>query len=152
MTIFDDESAVAILVETVLCAKRMEAEGKIETDEQHDLYAFAGTCAEIAQMAWLTEGRSYRIEDNDGGWSAIYPVIEEELLIAWGGKRHEKKRWVLYTGKDKPALITKYGEDDYDLYLSDEDWAVRGTMESVLAEIADDRLKKNMKYIFGGAA
>lgn len=79
-----DEYDAIMLVETVLYAKRMEQDGKIQTDEGDDLERFALTMKKIsekAQKAFISEDEEY------GGWDEAYATMEKELKKRYAPKK-----------------------------------------------------------------
>lgn len=80
-----DEYDAIMLVETVLYAKRMEQDGKIQTEEGENLESFALTMKEIAEKAQEAFGHE---EDEYGGWDEAYATMEDELK-----KRYTEKTY-----------------------------------------------------------
>lgn len=79
-----DEYDAIMLVETVLYAKRMEQDGKIQTDEGDDLERFALTMKKIAEKAQ----KAFNSEDEEyGGWDEAYATMEKELKKHYAPKK-----------------------------------------------------------------
>lgn len=80
-----DEYDAIMLVETVLYAKRMEQDGKIQTDEGDDLERFALTMKEIAEKA--QKAFNSETDEEYGGWDEAYATMEKELKERYTPKK-----------------------------------------------------------------